>query len=155
MTEPDYDDTYDDDDSGEELQPRGNKFRERIKRLEEKAKRADDLEKQLNERNRKDALASVGKDLTERQQKALLRTMEEDGLDARQAAEELGFVPADTSAADEAAALNRMSEASNGSSVDPADEDPVSRLERAYAEGGPEGLKAQIERDGNRVASYE
>lgn len=156
MTEPYDDDTYDEQD---DEQPRHVTLsRDQIRSLERDAKEARQLRSQIAEMQRAQVLSGLGVDLTDRQSKALLATVEGDLTveAARAAAEELGFIkPAPTSeAAAEAAALDRMSEASNGTSADPANDDPVARLHRAFEQGGPDAVKAQIEKDGGSLVSW-
>lgn len=151
-----YDDQTDDDNDDGQDQRYVRLTREQIRTLERDAKQARSSQEKLAALERKLALTEAGiGSLTERQQKALLATIDGDvtAESARQAAEELGFVqPAPEAATPdaEAEALNRMSQASTGSS-DPSSEDPAARLERVAREGGMEALLAQIQADGHLV----
>lgn len=150
-----YDDQTDDGNDDGQDQRYVRLSREQIRTLERDAKQARQAQEKLAALERKLALneAGVGS-LNEMQQKALLATIDGDitAEAARQAAEALGFVqPAPAPEPDpEAAALNRMSEASTGSS-DPSTEDPAARLDRVAREGGMEALLAQIQADGHLV----
>lgn len=151
MTEPNSydDDTIDQDDDGSERYVQLT--RQQIRAMERDAKQARKATEDLAQVRRELALTRAGLgDLTPAKQKALLANIDGDITveAARAAAEELGFVQpvADTSN-DEADAMDRMAQASNGSS-DPGSEDAIARLDRADREGGLEGLKAQLRADG-------
>lgn len=156
MTEQDgYDDETDDGNDDGQDQRYVRLSREQIRTLERDAKTARQAQDKLAALERKLALTEAGiGSLTDRQQKALLATIDGEvtAETARQAAEELGFVQAAPPPAPdaEAAALNRMSQASTGA-TDANPEDDVARLHRAAEEGGLEGLMAQIQADGHLV----
>lgn len=156
MTEPygyDENDTDDGDDVGSEG-GYGRVPRAKIRAWEKAEKEAKASGEKLAALERRLALTEAGVgSLPERQQKALLATIDGDitAESARAAAEELGFVqPAPSTSNDEEQALNRMSQASAGA-TDPGSEDSVARLERAAREGGKEALLAQIAADGSLV----
>lgn len=155
MTEPYYDenDTGDGNDDGSEG-GYGRVPRAKIRAWEKAEKDAKAFADKTAQLERRLALTEAGiGSLTERQQKAILATIDGDitADAARQAAEELGFVqPAAPAQDSDAEALNRMSQASAGA-LDPTTEDDVSRLERADREGGYDGLIAQLRADGSLV----
>lgn len=155
MTEPyDYDENTDDgnDDGSDERYVQLT--RQQIRAMERDAKQARKAQEELAGMKRELALTRAGiGDLTERQQKALLATIDGDvtAETARAAAEELGFVqPVAAAENDDAAAMNRMAQAAAGA-TDPNSEDSVARLERADREGGKEALLAQMRADGSLV----
>ena len=151
-----YDDDQTDDGNDDGQDQRYVRLtREQIRTLERDAKQARSSQEKLTALERKLALTEAGiGGLDEVRQKALLATIDGDvtAESARAAAEALGFVqPAPATEPDpEAAALNRMSQASAGA-TDPSSEDSVARLERIAREGGPEALLAQIQADGHLV----
>lgn len=159
MTQPyDYDDDpqndLDGDDQPEEKYARIP--RKQIRSLEKRAKDYDAAQERIAALERRIALSDAGvSGLSERQQKALLATLDGDitAESVRTAAEELGFVqPApDAPAAQEQQAMDRMSQASAGA-TDPGSEDSVAALERA-AQEGPEAFYAQLAKDGHVVGS--
>ena len=159
MTEPyqyddsDTDDNGDNDNSNERYV---QLTRQQIRAMERDAKSARGLQDEVAQMKRELAFAKVGAEFTDRQQKALLATIDGDitADSLREAAVDLGFVaaPVDSSQAEEQAALTRMSQASAGAS-DPGSEDSVARLERVAREGGKEALLAQIQADGHIVAT--
>jgi len=156
MTEPygydeDPQNDLDDNDSGEQ---HVRLTRAQIRTLERDAKNARKATDELAATRRELALARSGLgDLTERQTKALLATIDGDltAESARAAAEELGFVqpPPTAPAAEEQQAMERMSQASSGA-TDPGSEDSIAKLHRA-AESGQEALLAQLQADGHLV----
>lgn len=158
MTEPygyDEDPENDQDDDSNEQTVRLT--RAQIRTMERDAKSARKATEELAAVRRELALARSGlSDLTERQQKALLATIDGDltAESARAAAEELGFVQpqAASPAADEQQAMERMSEASSGAGPtgNNDEESKVARL-RAAAEQGPEAFYAQLQADGAAV----
>jgi len=123
--------------------------------MERDAKTARKATEELAQMRQELALSKAGiGDLTERQQRALLASIDGDitADTARQAAEELGFVqPLVAAADDDAEALGRMSQAS-ASASDGNQIDAVARLERVAREGGKDALLAQIQADGYLVA---
>lgn len=156
MTEPyGYDeiDTDDGNDDGSEG-GYGRVPRAKIRAWEAAEKASKQQAAELAEMRRTLALTQAGiGSLTERQQKALLATIDGDitAESARAAAEELGFVKPELVAEDnEAAALDRMSQASSGA-ADPGSEDSIAKLERAAREGGQAALLAQIQADGHLI----
>lgn len=159
MTEPyQYDDSDTDDNSDNENSNERyvQLTRQQIRAMERDAKSARGLQDEVAQMKRELAFAKAGTEFTERQQKALLATIDGDitADSLREAAVELGFVaaPVDSSQAEEQAALTRMSQASAGAS-DPGSEDAVARLERVAREGGKDALLAQIQADGHIVAT--
>lgn len=160
MTEPYGYDDEDQDDTGDDGSDQGGYGR--VPRAKIRAwEKAEKDSKQALERaaaaERRLALfeAGVGS-LTERQQKALLASIDGDvtAESVREAAVDLGFAqpPAGSSQDEEAAAMDRMAQASSGA-TDPGSEDSVARLERAAREGGQAGLLAQIAADGHHVVT--
>lgn len=161
MTEPyGYDDDTDaGNDDGQQDERYVQLTRSQIRAMERDAKQARKFEQELGDMRRQLAFAKAGGEFTERQQKALLATIDGD-LTAeaiREAAAELGFVAQsqaapeqDTVPASEAAALNRLAAAAPGTADSP-DEDPIARLYRAAEEGGHEGVLAEIQRAGHNV----
>jgi hypothetical protein len=130
--------------------------RQQIRAMERDAKQARKAQEELAQVRQELALSKAGiGSLTERQQKALLASIDGDltADSVRLAAEELGFVqpPAASPQDEEAAALNRMSQASAGA-ADPGSEDSIAKLERAAREGGREALLAQLAADGHLIA---
>lgn len=156
MTEPygydeDPQNDLDDNDSGEQ---RVNLTRAQIRTLERDAKQARKAQDELAQMRRELALSRAGvADLTERQQRALLASIDGDVTadSVREAAVDLGFVqpPPTAPAAEEQQAMERMSQASAGA-TDPGSEDSIAKLHRA-AEGGQEALLAQLQADGHLV----
>ena len=156
MTEPYYDDSDTDDTDNDDNDKYVRLPRKNIRAMERDAKSARGLQDEIALMKRELAFAKVGTEFTERQQKALLATIDGDitADSLREAAVDLGFAaaPVDSSQAVEQAALTRMSQASAGAS-DPGSEDEVSRLSRAAREGGKDALLAQIRADGRIVSS--
>ena len=157
MTEPyGYDEDPDDQDDNDSSEQHVRLTRAQIRTLERDAKTARKANDELTQTRRELALARAGvSDLTERQQRALLASIDGDVTadSVREAAVDLGFVqpPADAPAAAEQASMERMSQASAGA-TDPGSEDSIARLERAAAQG-PEAFYAQIKADGGSVLS--
>jgi membrane-bound ClpP family serine protease len=163
MTQPyGYDDDPADDNNNDIDEPQERHVRltrEQIRTLERDAKNARKATDELAQVRRELALTRAGVgDLTARQQKALLATIDGDltAESVRAAAEELGFVKApepepEPEITPERQAMERMSQASAGAS-DPSSEDSVARLQRA-AEQGPEAFYAQLQADGAVVQS--
>lgn len=159
MTEPyQYDDSDTDDttDNDSNEQRYVQLTRQQIRAMERDAKSARGLQEEVALMKRELAFAKVGAEFTDRQQKALLATIDGDitADSLREAAVDLGFTaaPVDSSQAEEQAALTRMSQASAGAS-DPGSEDQVARLNRVDREGGKDALLAQIQADGHVVVT--
>lgn len=156
MTEP-YgfdDDTADANDDGQD-ERYVRLTREQIRAMERDAKSARKAQEELTTARRELALARAGLgDLSPAKQKALLANIDGDitAEAARLAAEELGFVqpPAAAPESEDAAALDRMANASTGA-TDTSSESQVAELERAAREGGQAGLLAMIQKHGNLV----
>jgi len=152
-----YDDTDIDetDDNGSD-QRYVQLTRQQIRAMERDAKTARASQDENAALKRELAFARTGAEFTERQQKALLASIDGDitADSLREAAVDLGFMPAPAGSVEDtdAAALNRMAQGSAGAS-DPGSEDSIARLERAAREGGKEGLLAQIQADGNIVSA--
>ena len=156
MTDLDYDDTDDGGDEGSEV-----KYapvpREQVRTWEKQSKAAQEAEERAATAERRLALLEAGAgSLTERQQKALLASIDGDitADTLREAAVDLGFMqPAKDAAPDaETEALNRMSQASSGA-TDPNSEDSVARITRVSREGGKDALLAQIQADGHQIVT--
>lgn len=154
MTEPyGYDEDNGQDDDGQDDR-HVRLTRDQIRTLERDAKQARKANEELAQMKRELALTRAGLgDLSPARQKALLANIDGDitADAARAAATELGFIDAPP-ADDDAAALDRMSNASAGAS-DSAAEDSVARLHRAAAEGGQAALLAQIQADGHSIVN--
>lgn len=159
MTEPygydeDPDDVDTDDSDGGEKYVRLTRAQIRTMEKDAKSARKDRDEAQQLRRELAMARSGVG-NLTERQQKALLATLDGEvtAESVRTAAEELGFVqpPPEAPAAQEQAAMERMSQASAGA-TDPGSEDSIAKLERAAAQG-PDAFYAEIKAQGGTVLS--
>ena len=155
MTEPDYDDTTDNDDTDSESTV--TLKRSQIRALERDAKAARKANEELAQMRREIALSKAGVgDLTERQQKALLGSIDGDitAETVLEAAQELGFVkPAEDSPQEaERRQMEQMSQASAGA-ADPGSEDAIARLHRADAEGGKEAVLAELQRQGVQVVA--
>lgn len=156
MTEPYYDENDTDDGNDDGQQERYVQLtRQQIRALERDAKSARKAADEAAALRRELAFARAGSDFTERQQKALLATIEGDLTPEaiREAAVELNFIAApavDKAAQAEAHELTRMAQPAPGSADSP-DEDPIARLHRAAEEGGPEAILAELQRAGHSV----
>lgn len=157
MTEPyGYDENDTDDGNDDGQQERYVQLtRQQIRALERDAKSNRKTSDENAALRRELAFAKAGVDFSERQQKALLATIEGDLTPEaiREAATELGFAapaPVDPAAQAEATALTRMAQPAPGSADSP-DEDPIARLYRAAEEGGQEAILAELQRAGHNV----
>lgn len=154
MTQPDYDDDLldDQDDDGSRV----TLTRSQIRAMERDAKEARKAREETDALRRELAFARAGGEFTERQQRALLASIDGDvtAENIRSAAEELGFIaPSPASPqAEEQGAMDRIANAASGSPED-ANDDPIARLHRADREGGKEAVLAEIQRQGHVVTA--
>lgn len=148
----DYDNEFEDDDQNDD----GGHVtlsRSQIRAMERDAKLARSANERADSLQRELAFARVGAEFTERQQKALLASLDGDVTteSIRTAAEELGFL-APSAPAEDVAASERIASAANGAPSEDLD-DPVARLHRADREGGKEGVLAELQRQGVSLVS--
>lgn len=154
MTQPydEYDDTdqYTDDDQGSTV----TLSRQQIRAMERDAKQARQAQGEADQLRRELAFARAGGNFTERQQKAVLATLDGDVTadSIRLAAEELGFLQAQPDPDGDNAAADRIAAASAGSSSE-AGEDAVARLHQADREGGKDAVLAELQRQGRTIVT--
>lgn len=148
MSQPNYDDTYDDQDDDGQQDQNVTLSRSQIRAMERDAKNARKATDEAAQLKRELAFARAGHDFTDKQQKALLSTVEGDltAESIRAAAEELGFLTPAAPKPDDSA-TDRITAAASGSPSETTD-DPLARLHRADREGGKEGVLAELRRAG-------
>lgn len=142
-------DSDDDSDDGSRV----TLSRQQIRAMERDAKQARQANERAAQLERELAFARVGTDFTERQQKALMASIDGDVTadSLRTAAEELGFLqPRPDSVSTEQAATDRIANAATGSPTETGDDD-LARLYRADREGGKDALLAELQRAGRTV----
>lgn len=151
MTQPDYDFEDTDLDDQNDDGSRVTLTRQQIRAMERDAKQARQATERATELERELAFARVGAEFTERQQKALMASVEGDLTtdSIRAAAEELGFL-APSVKTDDTAASERIANAASGSPSETTD-DPLARLYRADREGGKDGILAELRARGVSV----